>query len=136
MAIAIEIDSVSVVIDKKHILSDITASVAEGEIVGLLGPSGAGKTTLIRTILGLQSISEGTVKVLGVKAGSKELRSKIGYVTQAPSVYTDLSVIDNLHYFASLVAASRQEVEHVLKAVELDVYRNRLVTNLSGGQRA
>ncbi|HEY5805962.1 MAG TPA: ATP-binding cassette domain-containing protein, partial [Candidatus Saccharimonadales bacterium] len=107
MKTAIGINDLSVVIDKKQILSHITATVPEGKIVGLLGPSGSGKTTLIRTILGLQKSSAGSVEVLGMKAGSKSLKAKIGYMAQTPSVYADLTVGENVRYFADLVGASK-----------------------------
>lgn len=133
---AIEINNLSLAIDKKQILSDINANILSGTIVGLLGPSGAGKTTLIRAILGLQKPSIGTITVLGMKAGSRPLKSTVGYVTQAPSVYADLSVLENISYFGSLLGTPKTDVQEVIKQVELDSYRDRVVGNLSGGQRA
>jgi ABC-2 type transport system ATP-binding protein len=133
---AISIRNLSVVLDGKPVLSNISATVPRGKVVGLLGPSGAGKTTLIRTILGLQESDKGHIKVLGLAAGSKQLRSQVGYVTQSPSVYADLSVAENMDYFATLHGADRFQVEAVLQEVELDKYANQLVANLSGGQRA
>lgn len=132
----VDIKDVSVIIDKKQILSNITAQIPKGKIVGLLGPSGAGKTTLIRTILGLQKPSDGSISVLGLEAGSKSLRSQIGYVTQALSVYSDLTVRENVQYFAALLGVSKREADAVIKAVEMDEYANRLVAILSGGQKA
>ncbi len=133
---AIEINKVSVLIDKKPILTDIDVHIAPGTIVGLLGPSGAGKTTLIRAILGLQKLTKGTITVLGLKAGAMPLKSMVGYVTQAPSVYSDLTVLENIRYFGSLRDVPRSGIEKVIKQVELESYQSRLVSNLSGGQRA
>lgn len=133
---AIEINNTSLFIDKKPILTDIQAQVAPGTITGLLGPSGAGKTTLIRAILGLQKPDSGDITVLGVKAGSRSLKSQVGYVTQAPSVYADLTVKENIQYFAALLGLGSSEVEKVVTNVELNDYQDRLVANLSGGQRA
>lgn len=133
---AIEINNISLSISKKQILKDINATVASGTIVGLLGPSGAGKTTLIRTILGLQKPNEGTITVLGMNAGAKPLKSIVGYVTQAPSVYADLTVYENISYFASLLDVDKSDVMTVIKDVELEEYQSRLVSSLSGGQKA
>lgn len=133
---AIEVDNLSLSIEKKQILTDINANVFTGAIVGLLGPSGAGKTTLIRAILGLQKPSKGTITVLGLSAGSKQLKSTVGYVTQSPSVYADLTVYENISYFGSLLKVNKGDTTSVIKKVELEEYQNRLVSSLSGGQRA
>lgn len=136
MASAIEVSDLSVAIDKKQILEDISATVSSGKVVGLLGPSGAGKTTLIRALLGLQKPSRGGITVLGSKPGSEIARSAVGYVTQAPSVYPDLTIVENMNYFAGLHGADKSELAGILKSVELDDLADRLVTNLSGGQKA
>jgi ABC-2 type transport system ATP-binding protein len=133
---AIEIHGVSVVLGGKKILRDVSATIPRGQIIGLLGPSGAGKTTLIRTILGLQEPSKGRIHVLGVPAGTERLRSEIGYVTQAPSVYPDLTVAENLGYFAALRNADKQEVAAILREVELTDQADQLVSTVSGGQKA
>lgn len=132
----IDITNLSVVIDKKHILSDITLSLQPSRIIGLLGPSGAGKTTLIKTMLGLRKPSSGDIRIMSRPSGARQLRSEIGYVTQSKSVYTDLTVYENLSYFGSLAGSSRSEIKSVLDKVEMTKYRDRLVTNLSGGQQA
>lgn len=136
MNTAIELRNVSVVIDKKPILSDITAKIPAGKIVGLLGPSGSGKTTLIRTLLGLQKVSSGKITVLDGKPGVRTLKREIGYVTQSPSVYGDLSVGENIAYFASLVGVPKHDVRKVLEEVELQEHERAVVSKLSGGQRA
>lgn len=136
MAPAIEIKNLSVYIDKKKILEDVSVNVAPGKVVGLLGPSGAGKTTLIRAILGLQKVAQGEITILDSKPGSKKVRSNAGYVTQAPSVYSDLTIAENMNYFAGLHGSEKSESINILKAVELDGIQDRLVASLSGGQRA
>jgi ABC-2 type transport system ATP-binding protein len=133
---AIEINNLSLSIDKKQILTDINAHIVSGTIVGLLGPSGAGKTTLIRAILGLQKPTNGTITVHGLKAGSKSLKSSTGYVTQALSIYADLTVLENVSYFASLLKTGKNDVQAVIKKVELEKYQRRLVGSLSGGEKA
>jgi ABC-2 type transport system ATP-binding protein len=109
-------------------------------VVGLLGPSGCGKTTLMRSIVGVQKVAGGQVTVLGLPAGSKPLRHRVGYVTQAPSVYEDLTVVENVRYFAAIVgvrrAGLRAEVHRVLEMVDLGDHADKRVDALSGGQRS
>jgi ABC-2 type transport system ATP-binding protein len=102
----------------------------------LLGPSGSGKTTLIRAIVGVQRNVSGTLTVLGMPAGSADLRSKVGYVPQESSVYKDLTVRENLNYFAALDRAPRARVMAVLGIVSLVDHADVLVGRLSGGERA
>ena len=104
---AIEVQALRVVRGGVEVLHEIDLVVPRGEITGLLGPSGCGKSTLMRAIVGVQIVQGGTVTVLGAPAGSPPLRSQVGYVTQAPSVYLDLSVEENLRYFATVVRAGR-----------------------------
>lgn len=118
-----------------EILRHVNLTVDRGEIVGLLGPSGSGKTTLIRSIAGLQKIAAGSIRVLSSPAGSRELRSRVGYVTQAASVYEDLTVAQNLAYFARILGAGPRDIERVLDTTRLLEYRHQLVRLLSGGQR-
>ena len=133
---AIRAIGLGVTIEKKPVLSNMTLEVPEGQVVGLLGPSGAGKTTLMRAIVGLQRPTTGSVEVLGMPAGSAELRSRIGYVTQTPSVYGDMTVMENLRFFAAMVNSDDKDVAHVVKAVHLKPQAGQLVSSLSGGQRA
>lgn len=137
-----ELDGVAVDIEKLHVvrggrtaLDDISVRIARGSITGLLGPSGCGKTTLIRSIVGTQIISSGTVTVLGEPAGSPALRSRVGYVTQAATVYDDLRVIDNARYFAALYGRGARAADDAISAVGLTDQRTALCANLSGGQR-
>lgn len=122
--------------NKKAILQDVSFSIKKGMITGLIGPSGSGKTTLMRAIVGVQRPSSGELQVLGEPAGSASLRSRIGYVTQSPSVYGDLTVEQNLRYFATVAEASRSDVDAVIKTVQLEAQRKQVVETLSGGQRA
>lgn len=136
MNAAISVQDVSVTVKRVPILTGIHATIPTGKIVGLLGPSGAGKTTLIRTILGLQRPTEGSVTVLGEKAGADLLHSTVGYVTQTPSIYDDLTVQENIHYFATLLGAGKEAVRAVIEQVELGSHEKQLVHSLSGGQKA
>ncbi len=117
-------------------LPGISLDVAPASVTGLLGPSGTGKTTLIRAIVGVQMIESGRVSVLGELAGSSRLRRRVGYVTQEPSVYGDLTVRENLRYFARVLRAPRERVDEVIGSVRLDDHADQLVRNLSGGQSA
>jgi ABC-2 type transport system ATP-binding protein len=110
--------------------------VAAGSVTGLLGPSGSGKTTLLRAIVGVQKVASGNVDVLGLPAGSADLRSRIGYMTQAPSVYGDLTVGENLVFFARVLDRPEAVVDRVLAEVSMEGFRGRVVGRLSGGQRA
>jgi ABC-2 type transport system ATP-binding protein len=117
-------------------LDGVSLDIAEGEFVSLLGPSGCGKSTLMRSIVGVQIVAGGTVTVLDVPAGSPELRRRIGYVTQAPSVYGDLTVLENLRYYARVVGVGRDHVDEVLATVGLTGFEPRITSSLSGGERA
>jgi len=133
---AIETRGLRVVRGGAEVLHELDLDVPVGEITGLLGPSGCGKSTLMRAIVGVQIVQGGSVTVLGEAAGSAGLRARVGYVTQAPSVYLDLSVEENLHYFATIVRAAPARVEEVMRAVDIRHLAGRPVGALSGGQVA
>jgi ABC-2 type transport system ATP-binding protein len=116
------------------VLHGLDFTVEAGSITGLLGPSGCGKTTLMRAIIGTQTIRAGRLRVLGLDAGDARLRGAIGYASQSASVYPDLSVDENLRYFASVVRAGSEDVDRVLAQVDLGPYSGRLAGRLSGGQ--
>jgi ABC-2 type transport system ATP-binding protein len=136
MKSAIAIDALDVRRGGKPVIKRLSAELPVGEVTGLLGPSGCGKTTLIRAIVGVQKVAGGDVRVLGEAAGAKALRSRVAYVTQAPSVYADLTVHENLGYFARVLGAPRAEVGRALTAVDLEEAGRQLVGTLSGGQRS
>jgi ABC-2 type transport system ATP-binding protein len=117
-------------------LDGLSLNVPRGQVLGVLGPSGSGKSTLIRAIVGVQIVESGRVEVLGEPAGSRGLRHRVGYVTQAPSVYDDLTVRANLAYFAAVCGADEAGVGKAIDVVDLADHADVLVRNLSGGQRA
>lgn len=132
-----EIDIKNLIVEAggKKILSDITCSVEQGKITGLLGPSGAGKTTLFRTILGLIEPLSGSVYVFGRSARDKEIHKQVGYMAQSPSIYNDLTVLENLDYFASLTGASKNQIRDLLNAVDLTSKSDQIIKNLSEGEK-
>jgi ABC-2 type transport system ATP-binding protein len=136
MNYAVEIDALDVDRGGRSVLRGLSARLEAGRVTGLLGPSGCGKTTLIRCIVGVQKVAGGDVRVLGEPAGSPALRRRVAYVTQAPSVYADLTVLENLRYFAAVLDVPGREIGRALEAVDLAGAGRQLVGTLSGGQRS
>jgi ABC-2 type transport system ATP-binding protein len=133
---AIELKDVRVRRGAVDVVTGVTATIERGELVGLLGPSGSGKTTLMRAVMGTQGAVRGTVRVLGSVAGSPELRHRIGYMAQTPSVYDDLTIRQNVKYFRTMLGAATGDVERVLSATDLTEFADRRTASLSGGQRS
>ncbi|MBL8932007.1 MAG: ABC transporter ATP-binding protein [Kineosporiaceae bacterium] len=135
---AIRVAGLRVVRGKRTVIDGLTLDIPAGQVVGLLGPSGCGKTTLMRCVVGVQKVAAGTVEVFGLAAGTAPLRHRIGYLTQDPSVYSDLTIVENLRYFASVVGVPRSgldaEIARVLELVDLGDHADSTVANLSGGQ--
>jgi ABC-2 type transport system ATP-binding protein len=120
----------------RPVLPGVSLDVSAGTVTGLLGPSGSGKTTLMRAIVGVQVVAGGEIVVLGEPAGSASLRRRVGYVTQEPSVYADLSVRENLRYFASVLGAAGDAATEAIDRVGLSGQADQVVSTLSGGERA
>ncbi|HVV08729.1 ABC transporter ATP-binding protein [Amycolatopsis sp.] len=131
---AVSVDGLRVIRGGREVVRGVTCEVPRGGITGLLGPSGCGKTTLMRSIVGVQIVAGGTVTVLGLPSGSKPLRHKIGYATQNPAIYADLTVAEALRYFAAVLRAPESDVDRVIAEVGLTGEAHSLVGNLSGGQ--
>ncbi len=133
---AVAIENLQVVRGGRTALDRVSLRVRRGSVTGLLGPSGCGKSTLMRAIVGVQVVGGGRVTVLGVEAGAPELRRRVGYVTQAPSVYDDLSVSENLRYFAAVVGVGEKRIAEVMATVGLGGRERQVVASLSGGERS
>ena len=133
---AVDIADLVVERGQERILDGVSCAIAHGSLTALLGPSGSGKTTLLRCIVGVQRIRTGSVRVLGHPAGASELRRRVGYVTQAPSVYADLTVRENARYFASLHGMPGRHADEALADVGLTGHADELTGQLSGGQRS
>ncbi len=137
MESAIEVTNLVVERGKQRVLHGFSCAVPRGSVTGLLGPSGSGKSTLMRAIVGVQTVKSGRVTVLGTPAGSPQLRSRVGYLTQAPSIYADLTVAENARYFASLYRGiGSAEADAAVANVGLSSASGQLVGSLSGGQWA
>ncbi len=131
---SIVVEHLRVVRGDREVLPDLSVTVPRGQVIGLLGPSGGGKSTLMRAVVGVQVIAGGTVSVLGEEAGSPALRQRVGYLTQAPSVYGDLTVRDNVRYFGRVIGVGADAADRAIEAVALTDHADALVENLSGGQ--
>jgi ABC-2 type transport system ATP-binding protein len=136
MSTAIEVTDLVVTRGRRRVLHGLSCAIPRGSVTGLLGPSGSGKTTLLRCVVGVQKIESGSVTVLGEAAGAPSLRPRTGYVTQAPSVYADLTVRQNARYFASLYGVGAAGADRAVADVGLKDAAGQLVGTLSGGQRA
>jgi ABC-2 type transport system ATP-binding protein len=133
MKSTVRVSGLTVVRGGRAVLTGLDLELGRG-VTGLLGPSGCGKSTLLRSLVGVQRITGGTVSVLGEPAGSAQLRDRIGYVTQDASVYDDLTVTENLRFFARVLGVGAADVDRAVEAVDLANHRDALAGNLSGGQ--
>jgi ABC-2 type transport system ATP-binding protein len=133
---AVEVDDLFVVRGHREALRHLSFSIPSGVVTGLLGPSGCGKSTLMRSLVGVQQLTSGSVRVFGEEAGSAPLRDRVGYVTQDASVYDDLTVAENLTFFARVLGVDRANVDRCIEDVDLRSHADQVVGNLSGGQRS
>ena len=133
---AIEVSGLVVVRSGREVLHGLDLTIPPGQVTGLLGPSGCGKSTLMRSVVGVQQTRSGDVTVLGEPAGSRGLRDRVAYQTQLPSVYDDLTVTENLRFFARVLGTGRADADRAVEAVDLGSHRDQVVRNLSGGQRS
>lgn len=132
--VAVAASALHVIRGKVPVLRGLDFAIRAGEITGLLGPSGSGKTTLMRAIMGVQTLTSGSVLVLGLPAGHPDLRRRVGYVTQSPSVYPDLTVEANVRYFGAMHRKGRAEAAEAIAAVGLEPQARQKAGDLSGGE--
>ncbi|MDQ4215593.1 ABC transporter ATP-binding protein [Microbacterium capsulatum] len=131
---AVAIEGLRVRRGRHDVFDGLALTIPRGEVTGLLGPSGCGKTTLMRAIVGVQKVRAGQVSVLGEPAGSAALRHRVSYSTQGAAVYADLTVRQNLRYFASVLGVGRAEADRVIEQVGLTPHAGEIVADLSGGE--
>lgn len=131
---AVRIDDLRVRRGHREVFDGLSLTIPRGQVIGLLGPSGCGKTTLMRSIVGVQRTHGGAVTVLGEPAGSSALRHRVSYGTQGAAVYDDLSVRENLRYFASVLGTTRSDVDRAIAEVGLIDHAQQSTADLSGGQ--
>ena len=131
-----EVSNLRVVRNGNEILKSISFQAVPGELIGLLGPSGSGKSTLMRSLLGVQAITGGSARIMESAAGSPTLRGRLGYMAQSAAVYLDLTVEENIRYFAGVLVQPPSEVARVMDVVALTTFSRRLVSSLSGGEQA
>jgi len=120
-------------------VNGVTYSVAKGEMFGLVGPDGAGKTTTIRCLCGLLTPNEGNIQVLGsdINKNKKEIQNRIGYLSQKFSLYGDLSIDENIEFFAKIhdVRNYDERRNQLLDFTRLTPFRKRIADKLSGGMK-
>ncbi|MUT67431.1 ABC transporter ATP-binding protein [Paenibacillus sp. NEAU-GSW1] len=135
----IRIEGVNKYFDKKSVLNDIRLSISRSEVFGLLGPSGSGKTTLIKLIVGIERAASGDLYVLNEKMPNLSMMHKIGYMAQSDALYSELTAVQNLDFFASIFglkgAIKKQRIAEVTELVNLSHDLNKLVINYSGGMK-
>lgn len=136
MSSVVVADHLEVVRGGRQILRNLSFEIKQLCVTGLLGPSGCGKTTLMRVVVGVQAVTDGNVRVLDQPAGSPALRGRIGYSTQTPAIYPDLTVRENLHYFAAVLGTPPNAVDRVVEEADMSGYADQMVDSLSGGERS
>jgi ABC-2 type transport system ATP-binding protein len=133
---AVRVCGLTVIRGGRPVLKDVSLTIDRGAVTGLIGPSGSGKTTFLRSIVGSQVIASGEIQVFGIPAGSPTLRSRVAYVTQSLGLYPDLTVRENLGFFAKVLSAPKGQIGEVIESVHLGRQVDQLVGELSDGQRA
>lgn len=139
MATTIQVSNLKQGYDKTIVLEDINLTVHNGEILGLIGPSGAGKTTLVSTIMGMLRPQEGTVTVLGQKMPNRKLLGKIGYMAQTDALYSALTARENLKFFGAMQglgsADLKKQIPYAAGIVNLNPDLDKYVKDYSGGMK-
>lgn len=139
MNASVTIQNVSKSFGKKTVLNNISLNIDTGKIYGFIGPSGAGKTTLVKMIVGMDNPDTGEINVLGKKMPHLELLHNIGYMAQSDALYLELTGRENLKFFASLYKLSKAErkerIEYAANLVNLTEDLNKRVSAYSGGMK-
>lgn len=135
----IKVEQVTKSFGKKIVLNDVNLSIPKGQLFGLIGPSGAGKTTLVKMIVGMDKADIGTIHVLNEKMPNLALLQDIGYMAQSDALYVELTGKENLKFFASLYKLKKQEqksrIAYAANLVNLTSELNKRVSAYSGGMK-
>lgn len=135
----INVSKVSKSYSKRLVLDDVTLNIEKGQIYGLIGPSGAGKTTLVKMLVGMEKADGGTVQVMGKQMPNLELLQDIGYMAQSDALYNELTGEENLRFFAALFKLDRTEqkarIAYASGLVNLTQELNKRVGAYSGGMK-
>lgn len=137
----IDVQSITKTYGKAVILNDVSTQFKSGLITGLIGPSGAGKTTLIKCILGMTTIDSGEIKINDQRIPNREILRSIGYMSQSDALFDDLTAVENLKFFAKLYIHKalkldiNEQIERTLEIVNLSHEKHKKVKAFSGGMK-
>jgi ABC-2 type transport system ATP-binding protein len=135
----VKVDGVSKRYGKKAVLDQVSVTIEQGQIYGLIGPSGAGKTTLVKMMVGMDTADSGTVHVMNRQMPNLEVLQDIGYMAQSDALYMELTAEENLKFFASLFQMKKAEqqarIAYAAKLVNLSEVLNKRVSTYSGGMK-
>ncbi|CEI83328.1 MULTISPECIES: ABC transporter ATP-binding protein [Oceanobacillus] len=122
---------------KQTILQDVSIDISANQITGLIGPSGTGKTTLIKCLMGMEKYDTGSIQIDDTAVPNRKLLNKIGYMAQSDSLYHDLTGLENIQFFAHMYGRkiSNKAVQSTLNLVQLEQDKNKLVAHYSGGMK-
>ncbi|KAA9021786.1 ABC transporter ATP-binding protein [Niallia endozanthoxylica] len=139
MSVSIEVNHLTKSYGKKQILNEINLTIDEGQLYGLIGPSGAGKTTLVKMIVGMDLPNSGSIHVLNKKMPNIQVLKDIGYMAQSDALYSSLTGKENLTFFASLYKLTKEEmktrISYAADLVNLKEELNKRVSDYSGGMK-
>lgn len=133
----IKISNMSKSFGKQTIIRDISVDIGANQITGLIGPSGTGKTTLIKCLMGMENYDTGSIHIDNVTVPNRKLLNKIGYMAQSDSLYHDLTGLENIQFFAHMYGntISKDAIQSILKLVQLEQEKKKLVQHYSGGMK-
>ncbi|WP_042349823.1 ABC transporter ATP-binding protein [Bacillus massiliigorillae] len=139
MELTIQVEQVTKSFGKKMVLNDVNITIEKGQIYGLIGPSGAGKTTLVKMLVGMDKPDAGMITVLNYNMPNLDVLQDIGYMAQSDALYNDLTAMENLKFFASLFKLKKQEqkqrIAYAAEVVNLSDELNKRVSAYSGGMK-